>query len=92
MYEQLKRRFIGSYVDVCIGSLVNFVRPGAPPKRQVLKELREVVDKIAEDGIYEELDMVPLTKNQKLVLGFIRRKQVRLILFFTKLRQKKKGK
>lgn len=91
-YEQLKRRFIGSYVDVCIGSLVNFVRPGAPPKSQVLKELREVVDKIAEDGIYEELELVPLTKNQKLVLKLIKRKQVRLILLFTKLRQKKKGK
>lgn len=90
-YEQLKRRFVGSYVDVCIGSLVNFVRPGAPPKRQVLKELREVIDKIAEDGIYEELELVPLTKNQKLVLKLIKWKQVRLILLFTKLRQKKKG-
>lgn len=91
-YEQLKRRFIGSYVDVCIGSLVNFVRPGAPPKSQVLKELREVVNKIAEDGIYEQLELVPLTKNQKLVLKLIKWKQVRLILLFTKLRQKKKGK
>ena len=91
-YEQLKFRFIGSYVDVCIGSLVNFVRPGAPPKSQVLKELREVVNKIAEDGIYEQLELVPLTKNQKLVLKLIKWKQVRLILLFTKLRQKKKGK
>ena len=90
-YEQLRKRFVGSYVDVCIGSLVNFVRPGAPPKKQVLKELRQVVDRIAQDGIYQELSDIPLTRNQKLVLGLIKHKQVRLILLFTKIRQKRKG-
>lgn len=90
-YEALKKRFVGSYIDVCIGSLVNFVRPGAPEKKQVLKELREVVDQIGEDGIYEEMSLVPLTRNQKLVLSLIKKKQVRLILLLTKVRQARKG-
>lgn len=90
-YEALKKRFVGSYIDVCIGSLVNFVRPGAPAKKQVLIELRQVIDQIREDGIYEELSLVPLTRNQKLVLGLIKRKQVRLILLLTKVRQARKG-
>lgn len=90
-YEALKRRFVGSYVDVCIGSLVNFERPGAPPKAQVLKELRQVVDRIATDGIYRELSLIPLTRNQKIVLYLIKKKQVRLIRLFTKIRQRRKG-
>lgn len=89
-YDALKRRFVGSYVDVCIGSLVNFERPGAPPKQQVLKELRQVIDRIAEDGIYEELSLIPLTRNQKIVLTLIKKRRVRLIRLFTKLRQKRK--
>ena len=89
-YEELKTRFIGSYVDVCIGSLVNFVRPGAPKYSIILKELKEVVNRIAEDGIYKELECVSLTRNQKLVLELIRRKMVRTILFFTKIRQIRK--
>lgn len=90
-YEKLKSRFIGSYVDMCIGSLVNFVRPGAPKKQQVLKELRQVVERIAEDGIYEELSVIPLTRNQKIILFLIRKKQTRLILLFIKMRQRRKG-
>ena len=91
-YEQLKKRFLGSYIDVCIGSMVNFVRPGAPSFVQCTRELKEVVDEIARDGIYEEISLVPLTKNQKLVLDLIKKKRVCSILFFTKLRQIKKRK
>lgn len=89
-YEELKQRYVGSYVDMCIGSLVNFVRPGAPHLLQKVRELREVVNQIAEDEIYETVDCIPLTKNQKLVLQLIRHKKVWTILLFTKIRQMKK--
>ena len=90
-YEQLKRRFVGSYVDVCIGSLVNFVRPGAPPKKQVRKELKSMVEQIATSPLQSEFSKQPLTRNQKLVLWLIKRKWVRLILLLTEIRQKRKG-
>lgn len=90
-YEQLERRYIGSYLDVCIGSLVNFVRPGAPGLFTKLRELREVVDCIAEDSIYEKIEQVPLTKNQKLVMNLIHKKWTLAILVLTKIRQIKKG-
>ena len=89
-YEALKQRYVGSYVDMCIGSLVNFVRPGAPRLFQKVKELREVVNQIAEDEIYETLNCIPLTKNQKLVLQLIRHKKVWTILMITKIRQMRK--
>lgn len=91
-YDTLKQRYVGSYVDMCIGSLVNFVRPGAPNLLQKVRELRMVVNQIAEDEIYESLDCIPLTKNQKLVLQLIRRKKVWTILMFTKIRQMKNRK
>ena len=90
-YEQLERRYIGSYLDVCIGSLVNFVRPGGPGLFTKLSELREVVDCIAADSIYEKLNQVPLTKNQKLVMNLIRKKWAVAIFVLTKIRQIKKG-
>ncbi len=89
-YEQLKMRFVGSYVDVCIGSLVNFVRPGAPPKKQVRKELKCVVEQIASSPLQSEFSKQPLTRNQKLVFWLIKKKWVRLILLFTEIRQKRK--
>lgn len=91
-YEQLKKRFIGSYVDVCIGSMVNFVRPGAPSFFQCRRELKAVLDKIAEDEIYQEIHLIPLTKNQKLVLNLMKKKRACCILLFTKLRQIRKRK
>ena len=90
-YEQLERRYIGSYLDVCIGSLVNFVRPGGPGLFTKLSELREVVDCIAADSIYEKLNQVPLTKNQKLVMNLIRKTWAVAIFVLTKIRQIKKG-
>lgn len=91
-YERLKKRYVGSYVDMCIGSIVNFVRPGAPNLPQKIRELRVVVNQIAEDEIYEALDEIPLTKNQKMVLQLIQRKKVWTILMLTKLRQVRKQK
>ena len=90
-YEKLERRYLGSYLDVCIGSLVNYVRPGAPEYKQKIKELREVVEQIAKDDIYHHLGQVPLSRNQKLVLWLIHKKCVHLILLFTKVRQRRKG-
>lgn len=90
-YQNLERRYLGSYLDVCIGSLVNYVRPGAPSYRQRIKELRSVVEQIKEDDICYYLEKVPLTRNQRLVLWLMQKNYVRLILLFTKVRQIRKG-
>ena len=81
---------MGSYLDVCIGSMVNYVRPGGPSYHQKIKELREVVEQISTDCIYEKRNLVPLTRNQKIVLLLIKKKMVRLILLFTYIRQKRR--
>lgn len=87
-YEALKKRFVGSYIDVCIGSLVNFVRPGAPSKKQVYKELFYIAEQIATDPLQSEFLEQPLTKKQRLVLWLLKKKWVHLLLLCTRIRQK----
>ena len=89
-YHALEKRYIGSYIDVCIGSLVNFVRHGAPGLLQTMRELSRVVNQIADDSIYDKLDQVQLTQNQKRIFDLMKKRRVLTILILLHMRQFKK--
>lgn len=90
MYERLKERFFGSYIDEVLSAPFNFTRPGAPGFFKSIHLLRKITKSLDDDAVLKKA-CINLTFNQRAAMFLIKHHMAFTLYILTVLRSSKNG-